>query len=191
MKRMTRERFLTDQELERLMRVVRERRHVNQPRDHALLALLANTGMRPSEALALRRCDLHLQAPAPWVRVNRLKKRKALGEFDELPITAELAGILSVYCGGLPDDADTALFPIQRRQVQRMFAHCRRRAGIAARHPLYVLRHTAATRLYCHTRDISLVQAVLGHEKADTTTIYAHIPRSMLEDLAARMPAFV
>ena len=52
LRRLTRERYLTDAELAAFMAAVRDRRHVHQPRDHALFALLANTGIRPSEARA-------------------------------------------------------------------------------------------------------------------------------------------
>ena len=80
-RRVTPDRFLSDAELAAFMDAVRTRRHKNQPRDHALFALLVNTGMRPSEARALRRRDVRLDtftiqpSPAsamagttPWAR---------------------------------------------------------------------------------------------------------------------------
>jgi integrase len=90
-RRMNRERYLSDAELQRLIQVIRERHHVHQPRDHALFALLANTGIRPSEALALTRADVHPHARPAWIRVRRLKKRKAIAEWDEIEISDELA----------------------------------------------------------------------------------------------------
>lgn len=187
-RRMTRERYLSDSELGRFMAVVRERRHVHQVRDHALFALLANTGIRPAEARALTRGDLHLESGAPWIRIVRLKKRKATHEFDDLPIPAETAKALSLHASSL--GAGAVVFTIPARRMQRMFhAYCRL-AGIR-RINLYSLRHTAATRLYVATRNIKIVQALLGHERPDMTALYAHIPKMMLRELATTFPAIV
>jgi len=189
-RRMTRERYLSDPELARFMAVVRERRHVHQPRDHALFALLANTGLRPSEARALTRGDCHLEGRAPWVRVWRLKKKKTLPEFDDLPIPEMVGEPLAALIARLPPGPEQRLFMIHPRQMQRLF-HSYCRLASVRRINLYSLRHTAATRLYCATRNIRTVQAVLGHESPDMTTLYAHIPDRILRDLAASFPAAV
>jgi site-specific recombinase XerD len=42
--------------------------------------------------------------------------------------------------------------------------------------------------MYLATRDIAVVQAMLGHENPDTSTIYAHVPRSLLIETAYSMP---
>jgi integrase/recombinase XerD len=189
-RRMTRERYLSDPELARLMAAVRERRHVHQPRDHALFALLANTGMRPAEVRALTRGDCHLEGRAPWVRVYRLKKKKTVPEFDDLAIAESTASIVATWLTDLPPGESQLLFDIHPRRLQRVFHGYCRLAGIR-RINLYSLRHTAATRLYCATRDISLVQSVLGHETPNMTTRYAHIPDRLLKTLAATFPVAV
>ena len=184
---MTRDRFLSDAELARFMAAVRERKHRNQPRDYALFALLANTGIRPSEALALERADLHLSGKAPWMRVSRMKKKNSAGRFDELQLPAYTAGVLLDYVEKYAPEAGP-VFPIHRRQAERLFHTYARHSGIRERLWLYCLRHTAATRIYAATRDISIVQAILGHEKPDTSCIYAHVTREILQQHAAAMP---
>lgn len=188
---MTRERFLSDAELERFMAAVRERRHVNQPRDHALFALLANTGIRPSEVLALTRADVHPHARPAWIRVRRLKKRKTVAEFEDIEISDDLAAIVATHVDRLPAESDSSLFPTDRRTLQRTFKAYARRAGLDSRWHLYVLRHTAATRMYLATRDIAVVQSMLGHENPDTSTIYAHVPQSLLVETVTAMPVFI
>lgn len=175
MKRLSRDRYLSDAELVRFMAAVKARRHRNQPRDHALFALLVNTGIRPSEALRLTAADCHLEGRTPWIRVMRLKKRTP-SQFDDLAITPRLAELLKSHAEGL--DPEAVLFPISARQAARAFHYYRRQARVR-RVKLYVLRHTAATRLYRATRSIELVQAILGHESPDTTAIYAHVPDSV------------
>jgi len=185
LRRMTRDRYLSDAELGRFMAAVRERRHRNQPRDYALFALLANTGIRPSEALGLERGDVHLGA-APWIRVRRLKKRATVRHYDELQLPARASEPLRDYLPAAP--AQGPVFPLGRRQAERLFHYYAKRSGIRERLWLYCLRHTAATRIYAATRNISVVQEILGHEHPDTTCVYAHVTRGMLQQLAAAMP---
>lgn len=186
--RISRDRYLSDAELEAFMRAVRERRHVNQPRDHAFFALLANTGIRPSEAIGLTRATIHLTAARPWIRVWRLKKSKPA--FDDLEITEGLKDLLAARLMAIPEGEDSRPFPLHRRTAARLFHYYARKAGILRKTRLYILRHTAATRLYRATRDIRLVQALLGHESPDTTAIYAHVPAEILR-AAASTPAIV
>jgi integrase len=187
-RRMTRERYLSDDELERFMAAVRSRRHVHQRRDHAFFALLANSGLRPSEALALTVADLHLSDNPPWVRVVRLKKKKTVRETDDLQIPHEVAVLLAAHVEGRPGDSRP--FPISRRAASRLFHGYARQASVRNGW-LYILRHTAATRIYRATRDIAVVQAVLGHESPDTSAIYAHVSRDMLHEVAKTFPAVV
>jgi integrase len=186
-RRMTRERYLTDDELARFMRVVRERRHIHQPRDHALFALLANTGMRPAEVRALTRGDCHLEGPEPWVRVMRLKKKKHIPEFDDLPLSQSLAAVLQQH---LDTSTDDPIFPIAPKPMRQLFHYYRNEAGLDPAR-LYALRHTAATRLYASTRNLGLVQSMLGHEKPDMTAIYIHVPHRVLSELATSFPVTI
>lgn len=188
MRALTRARFLTDAELAAFMEAVRTRRHVNAVRDHALFALLANTGIRPSEALALTRADVHPHARPPWVRVTRLKKRHRA--VDEIQLTPALAGIVAERAGEVADPG-ARLFGMCARGAQRLFHYYARCAGITRKTHLYVLRHTAATRLYRSTKDIGLVQAMLGHNSPDTTAIYTHISRDVLLAAAIGLPVSV
>jgi integrase len=142
--------------------------------------------MRPSEARALTRADVHL-GDRPWVRVMRLKKGRPSP--DDLQIPEGLAKILHAYMVYLPLAIDK-LFDMSLRQSSRLFHHYRRKARVH-RCPMYALRHTAATRIYRATRDIRVVQAVLGHETPDVSAIYAHIPKALLIEAADAMPPIV
>jgi integrase len=190
-KHLSRSTNLSDAELTAFMAAVRERRHVHQPRDHALFALLANTGIRPSEALALTRADCHLSGNQPWIRVARLKKKRGAPVIDELQISPTLAGILGGYLSSVDPGMDLRVFNISRRQVERLFHAYARIARLRRRHWLYSLRHTAATRIYRATRDIAMVQAILGHETPDMSCLYAHVAKDLLAEAANASPAIV
>jgi len=184
-----RSRFLTDAELGRFLEAARMRRHKNRPRDLALFSLLATTGIRPSEALALRHEDVHLDGPEPWITIRRLKTRRPNPVDQELAIPAELASVLREHVATV--GAGVALFAMHRRQAERLFHYYARQARIPGRTWLYCLRHTAATRIYRATRDIRTVQAVLGHAHPDMSAIYAHVTRAMLREWARATTAVV
>lgn len=182
-RRLSRDRFLSDDELARFLTAVRERRHVHRDRDYALFVLLSTTGIRPSEALALNRSDLHLSAGSKWIRVQRLKKRRP--EFDDMQIPGSVALALEHHLASLSGER---LFPMHRRSAQRLFRYYARAAKLPQRFYLYCLRHTAATRIYRATRDVSVVQALLGHDSPDTSCIYAHVTQDMLREHADAFP---
>lgn len=176
-------RFMSDAELSKFIEVVRGRKH------HALIVVLANLGIRPSEALAITRADVHLDEAPQWVRVCRLKKRKSIAECDDLEVSTDLAAVLKAHMDTMGDRQ--RLFVVNRRSLQRSFKLYARAAGMPRSRKLYDLRHTAATRIYVATRDIKMAQALLGHEKPDTTTIYAHIPRRLLVETSRTVPTVV
>jgi integrase/recombinase XerD len=186
--RRIRGRYLLDAELAAFMDAVRSREHRNAVRDRALFSLLVNTGIRPSEALAITRGDVSVTKSESTVRVHRLKARID-APADTLVLTHGLASVISDRLSELGPESSCKLFPMCQRQAQRVFHYYARKAGIVRRTKLYILRHTAATRMYRTTRDIALVQAMLGHRSPDTTAIYAHIPRSVLQETAARVGA--
>jgi integrase/recombinase XerC len=171
-------RYLRDEDLRRLLRAARERIHVNALRDYSLLAVLANLGMRPGEAVQITASDLHLEGERPWLRVRRLKKRTALGVIDDLPLAAPLARLLRRYSCSLGRElaADVRIYRLTVRQVERLFHYYVRRAAIVGEFRLYALRHTAATRaLEASGGDLRAVQLLLGHSRVTTTQVYAHV----------------
>lgn len=177
------ERFLSPDELDAFLNVARGRKH------YVLFVLLATLGLRPSEALALKRSDIHASDANPWIRVVRLKKRKANPEPEELPLPPRLAELLTAHVE--PFGESDRVFATNRRSLYGLFKHYARIAGLWHRRSLYVLRHTAATRMYSTTRDIRMVQAMLGHDNPSTSCIYAHVPSKLLADVVSTMPVVV
>ena len=79
------------------------------------------------------------------------------------------------------------LFPGRRkglhltpRQVTRLFHESVAAAGLKKKLTLHTLRHSFATHLYDRGVDIRTIQALLGHEKLETTARYTRVPTGLI-----------
>ena len=79
------------------------------------------------------------------------------------------------------------LFPGRRkglhltpRQVTRLFHEAVIAAGIRKKVTLHALRHSFATHLFDRGTDIRTIQALLGHEKLETTARYTRVATGLI-----------
>lgn len=183
--------FLTDVEVEALLadpdRSLRAGR-----RDHALLLLALQTGLRVSELTGLRCRDVVLGTGAHVRSLGKGRKDRCT------PLTALTVAVLSTWMQERDGQPDDHLFPgrgngrLSSDAVQRMIA---KHAGAAAsRCPTFqsktvaphVLRHTAAMSLLAAGVDQTVIALWLGHERVETTDIYIHGDLSIKERAIAR-----
>jgi integrase/recombinase XerD len=161
-------------------------------RDHVLLVVAIQTGLRVSELTGLRRRDIEL-GTGPHVRCHG-KNRKD----RTTPLTKQTVAILRVWLterGGEPDDP---LFPtrpgqqLSRDSVEHLVA---KHASTAQQHcpslhakriTPHTLRHTTAMRLLEAGVDTSVIALWLGHESVKTTQIYLHAHLALKERALAR-----
>lgn len=148
-------------------------------RDRAMLALLCSTGLRASEMVAL---DLvHLNVDARAVTCVRSRRQDTHLRFDD-----EVAADLSTYLGeGRPlleqRPGEAALFlnhrggRLSRQGFWLIVKAIARAAGVEATVNPRTLRHTAATGMVRRNRDLTQVQADLGHASPASTRVYAHV----------------
>jgi integrase/recombinase XerD len=165
--------FLTHKETTELLDQP-DRRTRTGRRDHAMLHLAVQTGLRASELTALRRRDLHLDTGPHVSCMGKGRKRRIT------PLTAETARLIRTWLaerGGEPDDV---LFPTSRggalshdALAQRLALYASRCPRLAARTITpHTLRHTAAMQLLRAGVDITVIALWLGHESVATTQIY-------------------
>ena len=70
--------------------------------------------------------------------------------------------------------------PLTTRQLSRLFHKAADAAGIKKNVTLHALRHSFATHLLEGGTDIRIIQALLGHEKLDTTARYTRVATGMI-----------
>lgn len=145
-------------------------------RDHALLLLATQTGLRVSELTGLKVQDIHLGA-GPHVRCH------GKGRKDRItPLTKQTVAVLRVWLTERNGEPDQPLFttrtgtPLSRDAVERLVA--KHAAGCPSltgqKVSPHTLRHTAAMALLHAGVDTTVIALWLGHEQIDTTMIYLH-----------------
>ena len=183
--------FLADREVEALLGAA-DRTTWTGRRDHALLLLAVQTGLRVSELIGLRGADIHLGTGAHVSCRGKGRKERIT------PLTRATVAVLRVWLaerGGAPIDPlfpTSTGTPLSRDAVEHRLA---KYAGVAAaacpslrtkRISPHVLRHTAAMRLLQAGVDTSVIALWLGHEHVDTTQIYLHADLTLKERAIAR-----
>lgn len=178
-------RALSRQELRRLLRACH--REANM-RDRAIMELLAGTGIRVGELLALEVGDVHIGK-----RSGRLVIREGKhGSYREVPLTKDVRRALSAHLDVHPqakaEDAPLwwgARGPLRHRSsISRLLDKYALRAGLPSVTP-HQLRHTFATHyLEANPDDLRGLAALLGHSDLSTVMIYTEPSTA---DLARRM----
>ena len=69
------------------------------------------------------------------------------------------------------------------RQLNRLFHQAAEAAGIKKAVTLHALRHSFATHLFERGTDIRVIQALLGHDKLDTTARYTRVATGLIADI--------
>ena len=181
---------LTPEEVRRLMNVFTGDRWACL-RDRALIAVLYRTGLRVSEALALREKDVDPARHA--VRVMRGKG----GRSRTVGIDDGALHVLNQWLqrrSAMGYDAGQAIFctawgrAVAPGHVRRMLKRASEAAGIAKRVHPHGLRHTLAAELREEGIDIGVISKQLGHADIATTARYLdHIaPAAVLAAMMER-----
>ncbi len=178
-----RERFLTDEEFQRLGRVLGEVEAEGKVHSSAVAALrlLMLTGCRKSEILTLRWEDVDLEAGE-----LRLPDAKTGARSVAISPSARrvLAGLRR-----LPDNpwVITGTRPGRHfRNLNSTWLVIRDRAKLNDVR-IHDLRHSFASRALALGESLPMIGKLLGHRKVQTTARYAHLARDSVKASAARV----
>jgi integrase/recombinase XerD len=156
----------------------------------AMLTLAYGCGLRASEVVGLRAGDIDSEQMI--IRIVQSKGRKD----RHVMLPAEVLDLLRQWWKVRPSRHDAGLAPEQRwlfpgrndrlglpvttRQFARLFKDAAKAAGLRKTLSLHTLRHSFATHLLERGTDIRLIQALLGHDKLETTARYTRVATGII-----------
>jgi integrase/recombinase XerD len=177
--------FLSEEEVERLLDQAAKEKTPEGKRDWAMLELLYATGLRVGEMVALNVQDANLQEG--YVRCLGKGSKERLAYMYPRAVQ-----VLKVYMGEArpalasgshtrPASDDKALFLNQRgdrltRQwVWTILKNYAKKASLDKAITPHILRHSFATHMLMGGASLRHVQELLGHSSITTTQVYTHL----------------
>ena len=150
-----------------------------------IIDTLLGTGMRASEVRLLRINDLSLGREPTISCIGKGKRKRTV------PISGKLKKHLKEYIAwkrllNEGTDPDDYLFtnrlnkPYCLMGIQQLFKTCAKGAGLRPCYSIHSTRHTTGFRLYGKSRNLRLVQVILGHKRSSTTEIYCAVDPGQL-----------
>jgi integrase/recombinase XerD len=184
--------FLDTQEITALL-AAPDRSAWGGRRDHILLLVALQTGLRASELTGLRCGDVVLGIGAHIRCLGKGRKERST------PLRRDTAKAVQTWLKERQGNADQPLFPsIRGDQLSRdalehlVRKHCETASRscpslIGKRVSPHTLRHSTAMELLQHGVDQSVIALWLGHESVETTQIYLHADMRLKEKALARV----
>jgi integrase/recombinase XerD len=184
--------YLTATEVEALL-AAPDRGQWHGRRDHALLALACQTGLRVSELTALTGNDIVLGDGA-HVRCHGKGRKQR-----HTPLTRQIIGVLTTWNAERNSGDDHPLFPtrkgtaLSRDAIARLVTKHAATAttscpSIAAKNVTpHTLRHTAAMGLLHAGVDTSVIALWMGHASPESTQAYLHADLTIKERALERV----
>ena len=180
--------YLTRPEVEAILSSVDKSTWLGR-RNHALLLLAVQTGLRLSEITALRQKDVAF-GPGAHVRCEGKGRKERC-----TPLAKPTAAVLKTWIQEQGSEESSFLFPSSKggrmsadavqHALATYVAKAQQKCPSLAkkRVTLHVLRHTAAMELRQAGVDRSLIAIWLGHESLDTTQVYLDADLQMKRDV--------
>ncbi len=149
-------------------------------RDHALLAMTVQTGLRISEICALVVDDIHL-GTGPHVTCTGKGRRQRI-----TPLTSATVSVMTTYLTERTARPGTALFcgprglslsrdALEHRLATHVAAAAVACSSLVGKHvTMHTLRHTAAMNLLAAGVDVAVIALWLGHADTHSTDAYLH-----------------
>jgi site-specific recombinase XerD len=153
-----------------------------------MLTLAYGCGLRAGEVVRLRAGDIDSEQMI--IRIVQSKGRKD----RHVMLPDEVLDLLRQWWKARPQEHDAGVAPERRwlfpgrsehrplttRQFGRLFKEAAADAGIRKPVTLHTLRHSFATHLLERGTDVRVIQALLGHDKLETTARYTRVATGLI-----------
>ncbi len=169
--------FLEQDEVVRLFAAIKN------PKHQLMVRFFYSAGLRVSEFLKLRVCDLALEQGYGWVRNGKGGKdrlfiiaenlKEEVGRWIKKNGLSEISFLFTNW-HGQQYDAST---------MRAILKKAAKRAGIKRRVYPHLLRHSFATHLGQNGYAVTHIQPLLGHSRPETTMQYLHVAYPRLLDV--------
>jgi integrase/recombinase XerD len=179
--------YLTEPEVDAVL-AAPDRNTWHGRRDHALLDVAVQTGLRVSELTGLRNQDVELGTGAHIRCTGKGRKERAT------PLSKTTVAVLRVWMQERRGEPTDPLFPTRRGTplgrgavgrlvVKHATVAAHRCPSLRSKHTTpHVLRHSCAMQLLRSGTDTAVIALWLGHERVDTTSrTYLHADLSIKE----------
>jgi site-specific recombinase XerD len=196
----TRDKFLTTDEVRRLLKVCEEQADLDLLKGrqtwvtrHMLVALALRSGLRVAEIAALKMGDIHLTGKDTYLKVMG-KGHKPRDVYFNGSLAKPFKRYIEIKaktwrqpCGG-----EDYLFSARAGKAMSTtalhisFKKALEKAGIL-HHSIHDARHTFATFLLGDTQNLRYVQRQLGHENITFTAMYADLLPEKNQELADKL----
>ncbi len=155
-------------------------------RDKAIFEVFYSSGCRLSELLNLNKSDVDFNECSLRVIGKGNKERVTF-------ISPKAKIVLLDYLASRKDDGN-ALFVsktkpygrLKTRTIQRDIERIGKCANIKRVHP-HLLRHSFASHALTSGMDITIIQQILGHDRIDTTQIYAKVSNASIKHAYSKL----
>lgn len=156
-----------------------------------MLTLCYGCGLRAGEVVRLTAGDIDSEQMI--IRIVQSKGRKD----RHVMLPGEVLDLLREWWKERPTDHDASVAPLQRwlfpgrsehrglttRQFNRLLKDAARSAGLKKPITLHTLRHSFATRMLERGTDFRVIQAILGHDKPETTARYTRVATGLIAEV--------
>jgi site-specific recombinase XerD len=182
---------LTAEEVSALLAAPDRARWIGR-RDHTLITLAIQTGLRVTELTSLSCQDVHLGTGAHVTTSGKGRKHRAT------PLTKQTVAVLRSWLQERDGQPNQPLFPTSRGRALSRDAIAllltKHTTTASSKCPTltaktvspHVLRHTAAMNLLHAGVDSTVIALWLGHESVETTQVYIHADMAIKERALAR-----
>jgi integrase/recombinase XerC len=169
-------RFLSEEDMQRVLELPRRSRDRNALRDAALLELLYSSGVRIEEL-----CQLNVEDIDPWSGMVRVfgkgsrERMVPLGQTAQKVIHAYVETRPAALRRSAPLFLNKSNGRLSARVVRYIVNKWVKQAALHQKISPHAFRHSFATHLLNRGCDLRSVQEMLGHRNIVTTQVYTHV----------------